>query len=357
MGRDRRKVLKGKENVRNMIKENGMEYIMLNNGIFDDLFEMDKLDGVIQVKTNPETKEKERITGETKFSELEMIVFIFLQFMMKNSFTLSKEEIADYVGCSTKQLRLILERLRYFRAKCNSRYYAREDKIVPNEFNEGTTRLVSEKTYVAYNPKSKKNQKRLHWFTDYMPSHKFEEIEGKTVATPLDFFLVTIKDFDLLTNGTLTRTEFITYLFLLRRYKSGAPDEKQMHWKFSTIAEKLNYKLPGTVQNHIEKLLSVEINGTPLIKEIRPKNYELQIEKGEEPSARFIPVYNPQILGEMDSEKEEVSSNEKEVNSRIWEDDFVEVEVGFPKEEVNISKEEVGYQKVETYLKSLEIDY
>ncbi|WP_394137455.1 hypothetical protein [Cytobacillus oceanisediminis] len=305
-----------RQEIRNMIEETGMRYVFIPNGLFDELYLQKSLE------------------GETSITELEMVTYIFLLFMSKNKFTLNYEKLAEYLGCSSKQLKVVLKRLQQFKAKTNSVYESYTDSIKLVEEHE--VNLITEKKHSAYNPKTKKNQKRLHWYVNYMPYHKMKTVEGKETPVPENFFIVTIDDLDLLLNSTLSRTEFVTYLFLLKAYKYGTDDQYQMYWKISTIAETLNYKLTETVHKHIEKILSISINSIPLLDEIRPKNYDLQIMKGEEPSSRYIPRFNPLKMLEMDFEKKEVSFKKSEVS-------FKKQEMDFKTEEVDSEKKEVDY--------------
>lgn len=324
--RQKRSLIKGKDEIRKIIEVTGMKYVLIHNGIFDDLYMRKSVEGVTQV-INEETNKKEWQVNQTKFTELELITYVFLQFMMVNKITLNYEEIAGYIGCSSKQLKVALKRLQHFKGKTNAQYssYTDEVKII----DEREVPLISEKTHSAYNPKTKKNQKALHWYTNYIPNHKKTKKDNKEILVPTNFFMITIEDFDLLTNEILTRNEFITYLFFLKSYKYGTADDKQMYWKLSTIAESLNYKLTETVQNHVEKILNVKVSDIPLLEEIRPKNYDLQILKGEEPSSRYIPRHNPFKTSEMNSEKVEVNSVNKEMSFQKEEIDLLNDEMSF----------------------------
>ncbi|MBS4191210.1 hypothetical protein KHA94_13560 [Bacillus sp. FJAT-49705] len=332
--RQKRNLIKGsKEEMRNevrtLIEENGMKYVLINNGVFDHLYIQKELEG---------TDETELKQGQMKFTELDMVVYIFLQFMMVNKFTLKQQRIADYIGCSSKQLKVSLERLWNFKGSTNAKYSPYEDKVQIVEERE--VRLISEKEHVAYNPKIKKNVKTLHWYTNYIPSYQVKKKGVNETLVPINFFMVTIEDFDLLTNGVLSRNEFITYLFFLKTYKYGTRDGSQMYWKLSTIAEALNYRLVETVHKHVEKLLSVKINDVPLLEETRPNNYELQILKGEEPSSRYIPRFNPLKMSEMNFGKEEMDSKKEEMS-------FNESETGSENKEMSFRNEEIDSLELE----------
>lgn len=311
--RQKRTIVKGKEEIRKIIEHTGMQYVLIPNGIFDDLYTIE----------------------EKKFTELDMSVYIFLQFMMVNKFTLNYEEFANYIGCSSKQLKLVLKRLQEFKGRTNAEYYSHEDKV--RIVSEMEVTLISEKTHMAYNPQKMKDEKRIHWYTNFIPWYKKQKKE----IVPMNFFMVTLEDFDLLTDGILTRNEFVTYLFFLKAYKYGTVDEHQVWWKLSTIKETLNYKLVISVHKHIEKLLSLKINDIPLIEEIRPKNYDLQISKGEEPSSRYVPRFNTSKMVEMNFGKQEVGLLNEEMSFQKEEVNLLNKEVNFKKQEVNFTKEEM----------------
>ncbi|MCM3616698.1 hypothetical protein M3936_03785 [Sutcliffiella horikoshii] len=345
--------------IRSLIEQNGMRFVLLNNGIFDELFSKE-IEGVIEVKLarneNGELKKDgnkklyDINTGMTRMTELEVITFVFLQFMMTNKFTLSYKKLAMYLGCSEKQLQYIIHRLKYFKAPCNAKYSSRIDGVEIVE-EDKQVKLITEKQHKAYDPSIKKSKRMVHWYTNYIPNHKKETVDGKEKVNPVKFFMMTINEFDLFTQQVLSKQEFLTYMFLLKAYNPSKTDEQQMWWRYSTLAEELNIKMVSNVQKYIEKLMNTEIDGKPLIKEIRPKNYELQILKGEEPSSRFIPVYNPEKLLEMNLEKTEVDSDKKEMNSNKKEMDLEKTEMDFSKKETkstvwedDFSNKEVGYK-------------
>jgi len=345
-----------KEEIRRIIEETGMKYATIPNGLFDDIYTKNNIKGLVQEEIGGK---KQWIEGDTKFTELELIVFIFLQFMMMNKFTLTYTQFAEYIGCSSKQLKVVLKRLQHFKGVTNARYSTHTDGIVIDEEKE--VPLITEKLHTAYNPKTKKNQKTLHWYTNYIPNHKETKNKSGESIKPINFFLVTLDDFELLINEKLTRNEFVTYLFLLKAYKPSVDVNHQMYWKLSTISEHLNYKLVTTVHNHIEKLLSLNIDSVPLLEEIRPKNYDMQISKGEEPSSRYIPIFNPKKLVEMDSAKEEMNSSkvemsfsEQEMSSENMETDNPKVEMSFEKEEIGLSEQEMSYYEKEMTVEELE---
>lgn len=336
LSRVRRNIVKGREEIDFIIDTNGMKYIFVNNNIFDDFYEK----GKVKCRVAGRKETHDLIEEDVKFTELDMIVFIFIHFMSKNKFTLNKSEMAKYINCSSKQLKVSLDKLRKLEGKTNIRFRRVSDDI--EIIDEKSVPLISEKYYSAYNPKTKKRQQKLHWFVNFLPKHEMKIVEGVEKAVPINFFMVTIDDFRLLLDDTLSRNEFITYMWLLRRCKYGVQNKGQVWWSYSKIAEYLNYKLPETVQNHIEILLATKINDTPLLDEIRPDNYEFKIMQGEEPSSKFIPVYNPLKMMEMSFGKEEVSSEK--------------VEMSLKETEVSLKKEEMSNEELEMILNELEMD-
>ncbi|MEC1726943.1 hypothetical protein P9E34_19735 [Schinkia azotoformans] len=326
-----RNVVRTREEIDSVIEKNGHKYILIPNNIFDDFYEKKATVTRKVMEKNKDTGELEEKEKIEHFTELDMIVYIFLQFISKNKITTNKNRIAEYLDCSSKQLSVSLKKLRLYEGKINARYNPYHNVV--DIIEETVEPLITEKSYLAYNPKTKKRKQALHWFVNYIPYYKIKKKKDKEVAVAVNFFMVTFDDLQLLLDGTLTRNEFVTYLWLLRVYKYGATHDGQMWWSYSKIAERLNYKLPETIQNHIEKLLEIKIDDIPLLEEIRPDNYDLKLLQGEEPSAKFIPIYNPSKMMEMDFGKEEVNSENEEVNFKIA--------------EVSLEKEEMDFEKAE----------
>lgn len=251
----KRKHIKGKEEIQKIIESNGIKYLLVNNKIFDELYENEEL----------------------KMSELDLITYIHLQIMMLNKITLSAKELASWIGCSEKQIRVVINRLKEYKVSCNCRYSPYESKVVlTDDGEERMVSLITEKDQIAYNTVTKKNQKVKHWYPHLIPDHK----EDKNKPTPVNFFLVSLKDFNLFTGGKLSRTEFITYLFLLKAYAYGKEEKDQVWMRYSVIASKTRRKLPQTVHDHIEKFKELRIEGTPLIRQINPNNYQIRIDMG-----------------------------------------------------------------------------
>ncbi|MCR4367093.1 hypothetical protein NT852_14915 [Bacillus amyloliquefaciens] len=278
----KRKHIKGKEEIQKIIESSGIKYLLVNNKIFDELY----------------------VKEELKMSELDLITYIHLQIMMLNKITLSAKELASWIGCSEKQIRVVISRLREYKVTCNCRYSPHESKVViTDDGEERIISLITEKNQVVYNPSTKSNKKVKHWYPNLIPDHK----KGKDKPIPVNFFLVSLKDLNLFTQGQLSRTEFITYLFLLKTYAYGKEDKDQVWMRYNFIASKTRRKLSQTIQDHIEKLKSLSIDGTRLIRQMYPNNYQLRIDTGQEASSKFIPDFNVKTMDELKLEKKEVS--------------------------------------------------
>ncbi|MED3511721.1 hypothetical protein [Bacillus velezensis] len=296
--KSKRKHIKGKEEIQKIIESSGIKYLLVNNKIFDELYGNEEL----------------------KMSELDLITYIHLQIMMLNKITLSAKELAAWIGCSEKQIRVVINRLKEYKVPCNCLYSPYESKVaLTDDGEERIVSLITEKNQVVYNPSTKSNQKVKHWYPNLIPDHK----KGKDKPVPVNFFLVSLKDLNLFTQGQLSRTEFITYLFLLKTYAYGKKDKDQVWMRYSFIASKTRRKLPQTTQDHIEKLKSLNIDGAQLIRQMYPNNYQIQMESGHETSSKFIPDFNIKTMGELKLEKKEVSFFNKE-------DDILLEEVDLP---------------------------
>jgi AraC-like DNA-binding protein len=326
--RQKRTIARGKEEIEKIINESGMNYTLINNRIFDDLYEQQK-------KSIPYYKSRDEVEN-VDITELDLVTYIMLQFMMINKFTLNYEEMARFIGCSSKQLKHSLKKMAGIKVKGNARYSPDLGKTLKAEFEDRY--MITNKEHKAFNPRSKKSVKTQHYYTNFIPDHKDLEVENKK-PKPINFFMVTLDDFKLLTDGVLERNEFITYLFLLRinKFKSTKP----FYISISKIADRLNYRLPETVDKHIEKIKSITIDGSPLVEEQRPMNYDLQIMKGEEPSAYYQTTYNLSKMLEMSSDKSEVSFTKEEMSSE--------------KKEMDLWEEEMSSEEMEMAFKEMEM--
>lgn len=263
-----KRTLRTAEEVRNIFKENEYGFVMINNNIFDQFYE-------IEEHPYHEYKSHGKIKNTVTFSELDLITFIFLKFMNNYKFTLYLDEIAEYLQCSVKQLKFTMEKLQTLQGTINT----------PN--GERQRKLVTQKEYVGF--KDGKKAKLKEWYIDFDCDTKIVKKDGEEVEVPYNFFMVTINDFDLLINGKLTRKEFVLYLFLLRIYNF---DSEPIYISNSKICERLNIKLYDTVQSYINKLSNIHIDDVPLITIDKPRNYNDMIFMRKEPSCKYLPTYN-----------------------------------------------------------------
>lgn len=274
-------------------------YVPISNKLFDALYEQESI-LYSPIKNGTFFQEK-----ETVFTDIDLIIYVFLTFLHRAAVTLYLEEIAGYLKCSKKQLSNSIGKMRGIKVDLNNSYsYGR--RIL----HEVRNYLITEKNEAIYieeeRQKKGKYRRGKVWYTNLEIDHKESGDEMK----PANFFFVTIDDFDLLTDGKLTRKEFIFYLFLLR---TDTNNKHRFYLKNTTIARRLKIKgVDTTLASYIEKaekLGIIQIN--------YPENYEKKVMAGREPSREFIPLFNRSRLslyqskddeGKTDSQKEEVSS-------------------------------------------------
>ena len=127
-----------------------------------------------------------------------------------------------------------------------------------------------------------------------MPNYRYDE----GLLKPLEFFIVTSDDMDLLKKGLLTRSEFVTYLFILKSYQYDKELNDQTFLSYTDIAMKTRRKLTQTTHSHIEKLTRLKIDGIPILKQFEADSHELS-DRGLEPISRFVPVFNLEKIKEL----------------------------------------------------------
>ncbi|CAI6276294.1 hypothetical protein NSU09_12680 [Bacillus sp. PS194] len=218
---------------------------------------------------------------EKDMTEADLIIYIALQLGMENQKNNTLSSISDLTGYSETQVSQSLRKLRGFNGKSNCKY--KGFNIELNKDGDNILRRLVDQ---------KKNTKEKVWIPNFLPSHGDKLGEIKPVLTT--YFVVTDADFDLLKDGILTRTEFVTYLFLLKAHKYEKEIESQLWFRRSTVAKKLK-RSTLTVSKHIRKFLNTNIEGIPLIEEEKHPSYEAKVEIGEEPSFIVTPTYNLNI--------------------------------------------------------------
>lgn len=295
-----RRDLRSPETIRKTIEDGGIKYVMINNRIFDDFYEKG---------TITQTKSGKEFT--VTFNELELILFIFLKFLDKYDFQGYEDEIAQYIGYSTKQVKTALKRLQLLRGEMNNRFIQKDQAREIIEDGEPLHKepLVKEKIVNGYVNNKLTPMKR--WHVDYDCDYKKEvnEDTGEILYVPTNFFTVTIYDLDLFTKKILSKGEFIMYLFFIRKYKSGFDP---VWFKTSTIAESLRIKLHGTAQKYIDRIVNLRIKDIyceenqdfPLVHTRKPKNFNDKLTNNHEPSIGYIPIYNEQMMKRLNNNME-----------------------------------------------------
>lgn len=268
----------------------GMSFVQINNRIFDDFYSKEQLtyhpriekrkgEGAICIDNEN--------TTTTTMNDLDMIVFIFLNFLSINKITLKTIEMASFLRCSEKRLKDSLEKLRMLEGVVNSRYNVHaegERELIPSG---NRVPLIIEKAGQGYD--NGKLKRLPEWYIEFCPNYK----RSKDTYIPINFFAVSLQDLKLLLNDYLTRQEFIFYLFIIRA-DTDQEGKKPVYWSNSKLGERLRIKGTDTTINaYVDKLLNLG-----LIEVNQPKNYEENIVKRQEPSRQFIPIISRRLNAE-----------------------------------------------------------
>ncbi len=249
-----------------------MRYTFVNDGLFGQLYE-----------------------SEGNMTELDIITYITIQLVAVNRNFKSRQKLSEFIGCSNKQLKVVLDRLKNLKGTCNSYCPKYGEEVMLNEKGRGVCKsLVTEEKEIVYETVSKRNRKLISFHPNYMPNYRYDE----GLLKPLEFFIVTSDDMDLLKNGLLTRSEFVTYLFILKSYQYDKELNDQTFLSYTDIAMKTRRKLTQTTHSHIEKLTSLKIDGIPILKQFEADSHELS-NRELEPISRFVPVFNLEKIKEL----------------------------------------------------------
>lgn len=327
--------------IRKLIEESGIKYIMINNRIFD-LYKAEKVEyslKMIQKDSKKNIKEDhyidlagnkysyqegQGIKGSTTFDERDFVIFILLNFLDLLEFKGYSKEVADYLGYSDKRVKERIKKLQFIQGDTNSYFYRKTQErqyVDENDLSKrGILRFIDEKKETGY-----ENGKRLsinrwyvHWGCDYKKENK--EVNGSVqqVDVPISFFPVTIYDLDLLTDGLLNENEFITYLLTVKSYNSGKNDT--VNYSMRALAENLGIKIEATVEKYINRLLDLRVKDQfceegqdfPLVHRKTNQNHQRKLATRSEPSYKYIPVYNITMMQRLRGEGVEYPSDPKE---------------------------------------------
>lgn len=310
-----KRTLRKPEELRELIENSGLKYVMINNRIFDDFLEKGgnyySPKKVIDEKNKKEEwKDHEGKVYEfsqindiyATFDERDLILFIFLKFLEQQEFSGYTQEIADYLRYSDKRIKPRLNKLEFLTGSYN--HLTNE-----NEIQEKRARLINKKNIKGYENGKKRSFNK--WYVTFNCDYK-KEVDHKTGELkfiPENFFIITIYDLDLYTKGILNEKEFITYLYLIRSYDSKK--EKAISQRISTISSKINIKNSSITELIFDRLINIRIKDKfcsvdedlPLIHVSKPANFSKKILIREEPSYYFDPIYNRTTIQKIDNLK------------------------------------------------------
>ncbi|MEC1768306.1 hypothetical protein [Schinkia azotoformans] len=337
MGRIARTYRKPEE-IRELIENSGLPYILVNNRIFEQFYEVGKgtytpyakeIEGkkgeyeyfLLNGDKVPDSESK--VEHEVNFDDRDIIIFILLTFLDQIDFQGYTVEIANYLGTkSDKRIKERIKKLKFLQGEVNSYRGSGERKYYSEPRKD---RFITE-----INVKGFENGKQVtlnRWYINFECDYKqTKDKDGNIIDKPENFFMVTIYDLDLLTSGQLTEKEFIAYLYLIKSYNSGKNDA--IYQTISTISEKINIKDRVITKKILEKLVTMRVKDKfcdnqqkdfPLVHFSKPANYEDKLTKRLEPSLKYYPIYHITTLQKLKGEDVNAYPTPEEVTDDIEE--------------------------------------
>ncbi|KMY50557.1 hypothetical protein [Peribacillus loiseleuriae] len=343
----KKRILRKHEDIRKMIEDTDMKFIMLNNRLFDDFYKLGKIqyrpklisdkdgdryinyDGMVY--PYQEFADKEKMLTAT-FDERDFILIVLLKFLSLHNFKGYTKEIADYLGYSDKRVKERIKKLQFLEGTMNNTFYhkKKERTMYPDGVKVRVINEESEDGYENGNIKRKFYKWHLNFDCDY--KREVDE-HGEIQDTPINFFKVTIYDLDLYTSKLLNEKEFITYLYFVSSYNAN----QDIWHTMDKLSENLNTKDVKITEKIVARLIELRVKDKfvdennqdfPLFHVKRPANYEKRVKEREQPSAYYIPMYNVQMCERLNdknsdtyvsNEAEEVHNEEQPVGSTFGE--------------------------------------
>jgi|GEM_PF-5199538 len=318
----KKRIVKNPAEIRQIIYESGLKYVMLNNRLFDDL-----LSNGNKVEYTPKYDEEDNVYYDhkgsilegynqedklfTTFNDKDLIIIILLKFLEQSKFKGYTVELANYLNMSEKRLKEHLNKLLFINVNVNSTFARNERKYSDGGYN---CRLISNKKVTGWEGNIKRTylQWKMNFEHDYEPVTK----DGKVNHVAKNFFRVTLYDLDLYISGLLNEKEFITYLYFIKSY-----NENMNIWhSVVKVAEKVNVKNPTLIQKMINRFEVLRLKNEfcdesnkdfPLIHIDKPANYEKRLRNREDPSCCYRPVYNLSIMARLNRENPNIYSDEE----------------------------------------------
>lgn len=314
MGRIAR-IYRKPEEIRELIENSGLPYILVNNRIFEQFYENGKgrytpyakeIEGkkgeyeyfLLNGDKVPDSESK--VEHEVNFDDRDIIIFILLTFLDQIDFQGYAVEIANYLGSkSDKRIKERIKKLKFLQGEVNSYRGSGERKYYPEPKKD---RFITEQEVKGFEKGKKVTLNR--WYVNFECDYEqTKDKDGNLINKPKNFFMVTIYDLDLLTSGVLSEKEFIAYLYLIKSFNSGKNDA--IYQKISTISKKINIKDIDITKKILKKLVSIRVKDKfcddeqkdfPLVHFSKPANFQDQLVKRLEPSLKYYPIYNDTTL-------------------------------------------------------------
>ncbi|MCM3444361.1 hypothetical protein [Metabacillus halosaccharovorans] len=337
MARQKRDLRKG-FTIRKLFEDNGVKYIMVSNKIME-LYQqgyqeyIDKKSGEIKKRT---------------FDSRDLALYIGIEFLNRMEFWGYLEEIDYFTGMSMKRIEPRLEKLEQIELPMNNHLTKtgenellatpRNYPLVKKHRDRGFERNRTVKTYRWYTPfdcdkKAVKN-----------PETKETELQS------INYFMVTVYDYDLFVNKILDADEFALYLYLVQCYDSSSEEGKGIPQSARKIAENLNVKNVDVMQRRLNKLIELRIKDRfcpddktfPLIQTTKPNNFNTKLVTRQEPSLHYYPVYNDKTIENIRNEAEkgkESAKNKPDIDSNKMDSEF-KVDSDLHKKDSHLNKKD-----------------
>lgn len=308
MARQKRDLRKG-FTIRKLFEDNGIKYIMVSNKIMD-LYQQG-----YQEYIDKETSEIKKRT----FDSRDLALYIGIEFLNRMEFWGYLEEIEYFTGMSMKRIKPRLEKLEAIELQMNNHL----TKNGKNELLDTTRGYPLVKKHKDRGFERNRTVKTYRWYTPF-------DCDKKSVKNPetkenelqsINYFMVTVYDYDLFVNKILDAEEFALYLYLIQCYDSSSEENKGIPQSTRKIAENLNIKNVDVMQRRLNKLIEMRIKDRfcpddenyQLIRTTKPKNFNTKLVTRQEPSLHYYPIYNDTTIHKIreEAEKEKESAKNK----------------------------------------------
>jgi hypothetical protein len=305
MPKIKRKLRSGKE-LRDVIENQGLKYVMINNKIMD-LYKQGKHLHKIRGADGVQVIGEEEIS----FDSRDLVIYIGMKFLNMIEFQGYLDEVADFLKISKKRLKLRLEKLEKIMLRMNNTTHLEKGILKVNlcKNEKGWVKQLISKKEVTGTEITGKRVKINRWYAPFDCDLKKVNVGVSDLEEykPYNFFMITIYDYDLFLEKILDDNEFSLYLYLIKCFNLNEKVKKGIPQTASKIAENLNVKNVLLVEQRINKLVNLRVKEKyteedqdfPLLHITKPGNYNHKQMTRQEPSIHYYPIYNDTTLSRL----------------------------------------------------------